>query len=603
MTSLQIYIYGEKYSGYLDIDPDTTLQLEAVTEAFDEDLTTGEFSLPVSIPWTANNRKLLNFSERVVNNKKPDYFFRCDVYEEGWPHITGGKFTLLEKSGEWSYLRGNFNASISGVKGYFGSLIKNKKLKDLTLGGTITFTAMESREFAEDVMKGVLPAYNYLSFVPVAIEGFFQTDRPDYDNEFLAKDTVNNVIESGGSWVFGRPQSAAPTTATISGTAEHIDYRTIPFFKLKYVVRQLFKQYGFTIKGDFIDEPDFDDLLIFNNYGIEKYTTGNADYNRQITPANHVPDMALDDFIQSILSWLKLKLVFTAPQEVTLRYKYKDLFKQNFADVTAFATNTFKSALPGTEQSKGYKIAYTWDSADQFITDRVKDLKDKVFCATVETRVQLNALNIGRTLTTDDYAYVQAENMYYLVADATNPLDIKWDCYSENLQEYISGDGERVIDLTLSTLCQYAEFNTVTALWERRDYLGCRQPGSYTSNAGNTVLNPFGLRIFYGGMRTVYSLSVPNSWNHNKENNNNRFLPYSFMLSGEEGIPEQLHTEWEDFLQNKEVVETNLIYNKRLDELLKKKTCVAIKGIYFLLQKRERSIPADITMQVELVPL
>lgn len=602
MNSLQIYVYGTKHNGFLELAPGTSLSLEGITEAFDEDLTTGEFSIPIDIPWTDHNRKLLNFSERVTNNKRPDYSWKCNVLEDGWPQINGGKFTIIEKAGKWNYISGSFSASISGVKGYFGSQVKNKTLKDINLGGAITYTG-ESRDFAQAVMDGTFTGYDFIRFVPVAFENYFITDRPDYDNEFIAKDTVNNVIEGISSWVFGRPTSADPTIATSSGDAEHIDYRTIPFFKLKYVFSKLFETYGYTVQGDFIDEPAFDDVLIFNNYSLEKYTTGHADYNRQIVPANHMPDMSIADFLQAILSWLKLKLVFTGPAEVTLRYKQKDLSKAGNADITEFATASFKSTLPQTEQSDGYKISYVWDSADQFVSDRVKDLGNKTFCATVKTVDELTDLNIGRSYTTDDYAYVQSENMYYLMADATNPVDLKWDCWAENLQEYISGNGERAIDINLSTLCQYAEFNTGTALWERRDYLGCRMPGSYNTNAGNAVNNPFGLRLFFGGMRTVHTLSVPNSWNHNRNNDNDVIGQYSFMLSGKAGIPAQLHITWEDFLQNHEQVETELLCNKRLSEVLKKKPCVSIKGIYFLMYQVEKEIPAQLTMKVQMVPL
>lgn len=602
MTKLQIYIFGDKESGFLDITAGTRLELEGITEAFDDQLIDGEFSLPVEIPWTANNRRLLGFAERVVNFNKQQYFWRCDVLEEGWPVINNGKLTILEKAGQYSYLRGSFSASISSTRGLFGSLIKKKKLADLELGDTITYTT-ESRVFAQQVMDGTLPQYNYFRFVPVAIEGFFQTDRPDYDNEFLAKDTVNCLVIDGPTWTFGRPTSADVTVATSSGDPEHKDYRTIPFFRLKYVFKQLFETYGFKVKGAFMDDPDFDDLLIFNNYSLERYTTGNADFNRFMDPKNHMPDMLLSEFLQAILFAFNCEMVFTGLQDVTLKYKINKLNKNNFVDVTKYVTDRFRSILPGNERKDGYRIAYTWDSADQFITDRIKDLSDKTFAATVETLVELTTLNIGRPLTTDDYAFVEAENMFYLVADASDTMNIIWDAYCENIDGYISGNQEETIEIPLSTLCQYAEVDPDTGIWTRREYLGCRQPGSYYTNKGNIALNKFGLRIFFGSIRDVSGVTMPNSYNHNRTAGNAVFAPYTFGSTQADSFFVSLHKEWQDMMINKEVVETSLIYNRRIDAMLKKADGVIIKGVYFLVYKKEPVIPHDIDMKVELVPL
>lgn len=602
MTKLQIYIFGDTESGYLDITEGTRLELEGITEAFDDQLIDGEFSLPVDIPWTANNRRILGFAERVTNFNRRQYYWRCDVSEEGWPVINNGKFTILEKSGQFSYLRGSFSASISGTRGLFGSLIKKKKLADLELGGFITYTT-ESREFAQQVMDGTLNQYNYLSFVPVAIEGFFQTDRPDYDNEFLAKDTVNNVVVDGSTWTFGRPQSTDPTQVTASGTLEHRDYRTVPYLRLKYVFKQLFETFGFKLQGAFIDDPAFDDLLLFNNYALERYTTGHADFNRFFDPKNHVPDITLAEFLQAVLFFFNCEMKFTGPQDVTLNYKVNKLNKQNFADVTAFTTDRFRSVLPGNERKDGYRVVYTWDSADQFITDRIKDLSDKTFAATVETRVELTTLNIGRPLTTDDYAFVEAENMFYLVADATDTMNILWDAYSENIDGFVSGNEEETVDIPLSTLCQYAEVDPDTGIWTRREYLGCRQPGSYYTNKGNIALNKFGLRVFFGSIRSVSGVTMPNSYNHNRTAGNAVFAPYTFGSTQADSFFVTLHKQWQDMLINKEVVETSLIYNRRLDAMLKKSDGIIVKGVYYLLYSKEPVIPHDIDMKVELVPL
>lgn len=166
---LQIYISGPLESGFLDIDPGTVLSMESVADIFDEDLSTGEFSLPGKAPWTGNNKKLLGFAERFQNLVTPVRDFKCAVFDSGYPELPAGKFSIIGKTGNFSYTKGSFDFTITGTKGLFGSQIKNKKVNDLQLGGKITWADIDSRHFAEAFMKGSYQQYNYLAFVPVAI--------------------------------------------------------------------------------------------------------------------------------------------------------------------------------------------------------------------------------------------------------------------------------------------------------------------------------------------------------------------------------------------------------------------------------------------------
>ena len=162
--TLQIYIYGPSENGFLDTAPDTFLQVETLADIFDENLSIGEYTLPVSFPWTDHNRRLLGFAERIVNGAAKVNYLRCDVYDRGYPEILNGKLTILEKVGNFSYKKGSFSASIAGSKGMFGTQIKYKYLNSLALGGDIVWQNLESRDFATAVMKGQYPQYPYLSF-------------------------------------------------------------------------------------------------------------------------------------------------------------------------------------------------------------------------------------------------------------------------------------------------------------------------------------------------------------------------------------------------------------------------------------------------------
>ena len=87
--------------------------MESLSEIFDEDLSIGEYSLPVTLQWTEINRRILGFAERLENFNTTKKQWRCDVFEDGFPAMVNAQMTLLEKSGTFSYSNGTFNVSIT----------------------------------------------------------------------------------------------------------------------------------------------------------------------------------------------------------------------------------------------------------------------------------------------------------------------------------------------------------------------------------------------------------------------------------------------------------------------------------------------------------
>lgn len=601
---LQIYIFSDKENGFLDLLPGTVLDIEALQESFDIDITNGEFTLPIDIPWTDNNRRLLGFAERLENFHRAANTWVCTVYNKMYPELIKSKFTILGKKGNFNYRKGTFSASISGSKGIFGSAIKNKKLTDLTLGGTIEFTGMDSRQFAYSLATGGQPKYPYISFAPVAIEQFFDEKRKDFDGEFLAKDTVNTIVANENNWVFGRPSEANPTIACTPGAMGYTDYRTVPFFKMQYVLRECFLHFGFIVSGDFVDDPAFADMVIFNNHGIENYASRvRLDFNRRITPGNHMPDILIADWLKALFSLTSMFPVFEDNNHVRLVYHKTDISVKHIVAIDDFISGDFESEyLDGTATENGYKITYAWDSADSYFSERVKELTDKTLVATVATLSSLNMLNIGRVLTTDDIAFVECENMYYQVADATT-TPIKWDAFSENLHEYNKGGGETTTDINMSTLCSYVELNTALALYERRNYVGCRQLGSYLNNQGVLVKNKFGLRVFYIKNLPIDGVILPVSFNHNKNAANDKVVPFSLGINGSDGLAAIFHIPWLNITENAELVKVKALGNEKVLHLLRNYNRFQIAGTLFLLKQIERSLPPTPTLKLQLVAL
>jgi hypothetical protein len=222
---LQLYVYGNKFKGFLDLVPGTSLDMETLSELFDEELTLGEYSLPLDAPFTDNNKKILGNVEML--NSVPaneTLYWRCDVWADGITVRTAAKLTLIAVNGNFSYDAGNYQFTLAGNKGLFGSAIAGFTLQQLVLD-KISLNGLDARTFATNVMKQTAgnTQYSFMKFAPVAIENYFYVNRPDYNGEFLAQDIANNIVINGASWKFGRPTSADTTIAAAPGSAEYMD--------------------------------------------------------------------------------------------------------------------------------------------------------------------------------------------------------------------------------------------------------------------------------------------------------------------------------------------------------------------------------------------
>lgn len=601
---LQIYLYGPRQSGFIDLPPNARLNMEAVAEIFDEQLAIGEYNIPLDIPWTETNLRLTGFAHKPQKQASGgQYKFVCDVYDNGFPEIQRGKFTILTTRGSFSPGSGSMSITVSGSKGVYGNTIQNKKLRDLTMGGPITFTETSSREFATNHMKGQYPQYNYLSFAPVARRNYFDTERADYDNEFLVGDRVNFLVYTGApplGWEFGRPDPANATQVINAGDPLYIDYRTIPFFSLKYIFKECFRQFGYMLSGTIINTTAFDDVYLDNNYSIEEYA-GNYDVNRTITPANHVPDITIRDFIIQFCQWLNVYPIFIG-QNVELRWRAATLKGSRLYDITPYITDNFETEREDETVKQAVNYAYATDGSDNAMSDNIKDLTGKTVVATVLGFGELGTLNIGRTLTTNDIALVINENLYYQVADATS-TPLKWDAYGDALQPIISDAEQPTNELPFAPLTTHTELNSGLALYINMGNLLIDQRGSYANNKGIRIRNSFGIRTMYISQLPIGSYTVPVSYYKHLNELSQQIQPYSLALHGEYGIIKNFHEDWAKKRSSGLILKTTLRCNSAVLDEIRKADKLIIEEVQYLLYQLERTIPFTDYADIQLIPL
>ena len=634
---LQLYVYGTSEEGWMDIDANTKLSMEYFSDLFDDQFTNGQFSLPLDLPLTDNNRRKLGFAERLSNSNNIIKYWKVDIIDDGWPILTGAKMAIVQSSGNWGYTKGKLSVIITGAKGMFGSIIQNKKLTDLVLGGVIKWPVAESRQFATDHKNGLYPQFDYIVFAPIAIEDYIDTEQADYTTEFLIRDTVNDIVLkliSPGVYdiVFDRVDPTNSNAVIAPGLLQHIDYRTIPFFKLQYVFRKCFEEFGYTVSGDWIDDIDFAKLYLFNNFSLEIYSlTTYTDYNNMIIPSNHVPDMLIVDFIKAVCTFFNIYPTFDGSNNtVKINYR-KNIIKTinsvcmtdkivDDMEVTQSAlsdSSSTPSTIAGTI-NQGFTLEYDWGN-DSYYSDRVKAIVlkdgytyigDKVLVGSVQKPYDLTGFVTNIALTTSHCVLVRDQNMYYSVADAT-VIPILWEPYAEALNSYVYGDGSNTINLGMSTLCQYIMLNATTGLNYNYGILAAKMKGSYNTNKGNRITNPFGLKIFYADYATIPASGTPTAMSYNNlagpylygVTDTSKLVKYDLALNSQLGIVKILHYEWQVLQQNLLLVKATLLMDTKVFNDLNTYNQLEINGVLFMVNKIELETPIKGTMVVYLVPM
>ena len=598
---LQLFVYGNNTSGFLDLTQGASLDMELLTELFDEELTLGDYSLPITIPWSDHNKKILGFIE--ILNTLPtteQIYWRCDVWSDGIVEMLDAKLSLLEFDGSFNYEKGTYNFSIAGTKGLFGSQSAKKTLQDIfSPGDKITYTT-PTREFATSVMKGDIDQYPYMRFAPVAIIDFFDTQRPDYNDEFLPLDMVNNIVLHDSTWSFDRPSVADTSIPAVDGTAEYADHRSIPFFTYKWILQKLFAKFGYTVQGEWMNDAAWDDTVMFNNFALEKYNATHHDINREIDIKLHLPKKLIGTFLRDLRFLFNLKFSWKNGKVVSIDYRISSLKSNECMEATKLASRAFKATVTDYRE-KGFTLSFNFDNNDGYYSERIKDIDEKLVVATVNTFGELATLDIGRAVEYNELVYVAAENQYMAYSNGAGING--WEYFSERLMPFLpssssslSGPGARPGDYKFETgiapMVTYVLYDEVLDKLVNKDCVAAQMKGSYYNKKYNRVHNDFDTRIFFIKNIVTGGLAVPKSFVNNRDAINTIRVPKSLTWYGPDGLYEYVYKDWFAFLENTKKITAFLSLNKMSYDQFRTKAKIRIDGTVYL--------PANATLQIPL---
>jgi hypothetical protein len=514
--------------------------IETITDLFDEDLNDGgTFSIPISIIATDEIRNFLDFPESFSINQNMKY--DCDVYADDVQILNDVTIEFESVEGRLDITNNTYSFVILGERSKLGTKMLNKKLSDFAMGGIIDWSqtfglGIGSRIFAYEVMLGYSPQYAYkLAFAPVKIFDYIDDTRSDYSGDIMQNDIVNKILENkkyNDNWIFGADKLGVPNEAVDEQNPEYAEYRTVPFFKITFILKEIFKELGYVLEGDFFNIPDVEDMYIFNNHSIERYNwPAYADTNSIIDPKNHVPDLLLVDFYAAVKNFFCLKQIIVG----NTIYLNKKMNLNTELDVSNNVLQNFTNGTKTDVNKNGVKIEFNFGNEDSYATDNTSNNTKIEVIATVAVYTDIASLAI--TPIDGNYILVTAENYYYRY-DVSQAI---WIPELEALEGFVTGANPKTKEIALSPLCQlYTTSPSGLKSWQNMPAV--RQAGSYYSNGKVNVINPCGLRIFYiKNLAWNNSSAMPVAFTHDTDLANTKRATMSLSILGTYGLYNMLH--------------------------------------------------------------
>lgn len=277
MTMVKIYVDNEA----LDLPASFALDIEDSSPIFND---RGSQSVPVAVPVTPRNSRLLGFPQHLYTAKDPNKgtlaSVTCGIYgRTGSLNITeGGPGTISFNIG--------FDNSVAYQKW------AAKSLADLTLP-VRTYTDVNAAILSMSVLyRNSDPAHNDLAVFPVLLA------KEDVDG--VSYPTAVNI--PSGSAFFNPGEIKAVVDGTVKDVTVPAGYGISPFLRVWRLVELVFADLGLTVRSNPMkSDRELARLVVLNNT-MDTICGAKVDYR------DLVPDCSVEEFMNAL--WVRFGLVY-----------------------------------------------------------------------------------------------------------------------------------------------------------------------------------------------------------------------------------------------------------------------------------------------------
>ncbi|MFC4230565.1 hypothetical protein ACFOW1_01595 [Parasediminibacterium paludis] len=367
----------------IDLAKGSAVELQRQSPLFYLSESSGEYTMPVTIAYSANNVALIG--DRYFQYPiKTQLRLAVDVYD-GLTYkysctLVINKSNINERFKSKSTLEGFLLGGIS----VFALQAKNVLMKDLKFGGTRTIVNCYTH--LKDTWNYT---YDYIA-------------APIQNNEWLATtfDGIMNSLDSDGNFKTNQPIAIQP--------------------KLSYVLTAIFSEFGWKLDTTNLSGTDWEKLVVFN---AAAFTPNGTTLSLNLADCFD-KDLLVIDFVVAIcLRYGWTLLPNNAAKTVTL-VALKTVGLGAYKDVTAYAASELASDYSAGEIVYGFKN--TLPSNDAAVSN--PEFTNWLFLSPVNTIADLPSGDLSSYYNV--LVYVFSENKYYKV-DGT-----AWVVFTDNIYDY-----------------------------------------------------------------------------------------------------------------------------------------------------------------------
>lgn len=427
--------FGLKIKGeFIDLLPNTVLELEEENPFLQlTNEVQGQYSLPLSIPATEKNMRLLGYPN-LLNIKKSTTGIEAVCITNGLQHSRG---QVKLESGQ-SNLNASSRGTISiyylfGISDFY-KYVENKTLADCDYGPDISFPWRLTTNYAGDgfwahvttVMNSEPGAFDYAIFPVINAGGLtrYQAEGPCILNY------CGSIVEADGS--AGNPYvKPGNYTLDLSWVNFRLGWRNeiCPFPYLKFVIQKLFATFGWSVQGSILNDPDFQKIVLLHNKIIDWVGPSVASLNGSTQYVlwnlkDHVPRIKIGSFLLAFCNRFGWWLDFDyRKKNVTIKHRNNVVAERTQRNVIPAATYNYKV----NTDSKVYSIKQSAGGGEKINIDNLKGVVNNQ-----------HSLPVASAGVENQLYFVLGENAYYLCVSDDN--NFAWEKAADNTFDYIQAD-------------------------------------------------------------------------------------------------------------------------------------------------------------------
>jgi hypothetical protein len=575
----------------LDLRPGTTMDMEQNNPylQFNSTDVIGEYSLPISVPNTQKNNRLLNLTgsfQKRVDNTGLD----VALYDEEFQDSIGKlKYETVNvnlnrmQNGDIScyYLTGT---------SYFNKALDGKKLRDVNFGGDRTFAW-------DNYNRNGAGFWGHIHKVLDAAPGYGASG---YDYAFFPVINKQCNWQGGGSDVIN---GVTPTAGTLDfnkfGTAGDAN-PIMPYVYLKYILQKAFDYIGWAVRGDILDDPDFCKITLDNSRAIDWaiYLSGRIKIlgaiGNFVMPkasiafnlVDHVPDITISDLLLQLRSYFGWSYDVDRRSKVVTIKELKTVAATGVKDFTAKASPIIPKTILTAQK------IYSLKNGSGF-TISLTGLNDK------GTVAKITDLPAASQASYQDVYLVISENTYYVCQQNEDNGNWEWAIMEHNIGDVAPKGSTDEIPTTVLT-AGGEKYNDYLDFIPRIDqsifWVG------RTEDSSSTQI----LLLFYTGIRQNKRFaSYPYASSHIYDSNSNVVSAWSLALQGKDLAGNEIglyQVNWLPFISKLQTTETLLVtlYLSRVELMnLKFHDELNIAGVKMYISKIKRKISYDGKIDLE----